>query len=218
MTDIEDTSSPSTKTSSDDFLEETKNNDENTLESSPEDITKLDFIEVDAPKYHPFKPFSNYPVDKATIHSHLPGMILWVFLWYSLGFGKTGCKIMDYFFVFGTLFWLRQIHYRRNEMMGHVDDEWDTLMQMREMVLIFFSIITVFTVFFKNIKSDAGGYDYLVLSIIIIILCVGILWYTIEDTSVMTREIRSIHNTSYTLSILLFMAYMIRTFICPYYN
>ena len=142
-------------------------------------------------------------------------MILFIVLWYVFKFHQTKCILMTIFFWISIFIWLRNINSHRMEMLDHVNEEWTTMLQMRETVIIFLSVIMVFTMFLQNIKKDTTQYDYFVLVTIIFVLCIGVFWYTTEDTSIMARNVRNLYSACQNNAVLLFMAYILKTFICP---
>lgn len=176
-----------------------------------QDLTTIDLIQVQAPKIF----ISGYQIDKSILLSYIPSMILFIVLWYVFKFNQTKCKLMTIFFWISIAIWLRNINAHRMEMLDHVNEEWTTMLQMRETVIIFLSVIMVFTMFLQNIKKDTTPYDYFVLVTIIFILCIGVFWYTTEDTSIMVRNVRNLYSACQNNAVLLFMAYILKTFICP---
>ena len=125
----------------DDLLNEEVENQEQT--DKGEDILKLDYIEYEAPKFY----IGNYPIDQSTVMTFSVGIILWIILYFQLGLNKSDCKLIKPFFIISILFWLSQIHNRRNEKLAHISNESTSKHRARDSTIVILSIIALFTAF-----------------------------------------------------------------------
>jgi hypothetical protein len=178
------------------------------------DILKVDYIEYDAPKFFPFKALgSDYPVDQSTLKIFGTALILWVILIWKLKTKNYNCKPVNVFILLSIVFWLFQIHDRRNEKLSHVSNELTSKHRARDSAIIILSIVAIFTAFsWTNLQPK----DQAILGSSLISLLIGSFWYTSEDNSIQYRSIRNIHIATMTLGILFFMLFIIKDMICPF--
>jgi hypothetical protein len=185
-------------------------------ENNDQDLLKLDVIEYDAPKFFPFKAFgSDYPVDQNTLKVFGTTLIIWLLLIWKLKTKNYNCKLINVFLILSVLFWILQIHDRRNEKLSHVSNELTSKHRARDSAIILLSIVAIFTAFSwtKLIPKDQ-----VILGLSLLSLLIGSFWYTSEDNSIQYRSVRNIHIATMTLGILFFMLFIIKDMICPIYN
>lgn len=186
----------------------------NTNTNGDSDILKVDYIEYDAPKFFPFKALgSNYPIDQSTLKIFGIALILWIIIVKKLDINEYNCKIINVFVIVSILFWILQIHDRRNEKLSHISIESSSLNSARDSTIIILSIVAIFTAFsWTNLQPK----DQAILGYSLISLLIGSLWFTSEDNSLQYRTVRNIHITTMTLGILFFMLFIIKDMICPF--
>lgn len=179
-----------------------------------ESLLKVDYIEYDAPKYFPFKALgSDYPVDKSTLKIFGISLLLWIIIIKKLNINENNCKIINVFIIVTILFWLLQIHDRRNEKLSHISIESSSLNSARDSTIIILSIVAIFTAFsWANLQPK----DQALLGSSLITLLIGSLWFTSEDNSLQYRNVRNIHISTMTLGILFFMIFILKDMICPF--
>ena len=199
----------------DEIIDEVINdNDDN--DDNDSSLLKVDYIEYDAPKFFPFKALgSNYPVDKSTLKIFGIALILWIIIVKKLNIKEDNCKLIKVFVIVSILFWILQIHDRRNEKLSHISIESSSLNSARDSTIIILSIVAIFTAFsWKNLKPK----DQAILGFSLISLLVGSLWFTSEDNSLQYRTVRNIHIATMTLGLLLFALFIVKDMICPFAN
>lgn len=194
----------------DQLIDDTINND--IVDDSS--LLKVDYIEYDAPKYFPFKALgSDYPVDKSTLKIFGISLLLWIIILKKLDINENNCKIIKVFVIVTILFWLLQIHDRRNEKLSHISIESSSLNSARDSTIIILSIVAIFTAFsWANLQPK----DQALLGSSLISLLIGSLWFTSEDNSIQYRSVRNIHIATMTLGILFFMLFILKDMICPF--
>lgn len=175
-----------------------------------EDLLKLDYIEYEAPKFY----IGNYPIDQSTVMTFSVGIILWIILYFQLGLNKSECKLIKPFFIISILFWLSQIHNRRNEKLAHISNESTSKHRARDSTIVILSIIALFTAFSW---SRVQPQDQAILGCSLLALLFGSFWFTHEDTPVLYRNVRNVHVTSIYLGIILFMTFVVKDMMCPYF-
>ena len=189
-------------------IEEEVENQEQEEDGS--DILKLDFIEYEAPKIF----IGNYPIDKSTIMTFSVGILLWIILYFKLGINKVECKLVKPFFIITIIFWILQIHDRRNEKLVHISLESASKHRARESTIVILSIIAIFTAFsWTRLPTQ----DQAILGTSLMALLFGSFWFTSADTSPSYRNVRNVHITSIYLGIFLFMTFVLKDMICPYF-
>lgn len=192
--------------------EEVPDNDNDNGDDS--DILKVDYIEYDAPKFFPFKALgSDYPVDKSTLKIFGIALLLWIIIVKKLDINEYNCKIINVFVIVSILFWILQIHDRRNEKLSHISIESSSLNSARDSTIIILSIVAIFTAFsWTNLQPK----DQAILGSSLISLLIGSFWFTSEDDSIQYRTVRNIHIATMTLGILFFMLFILKDMICPF--
>jgi len=190
--------------------EEITNNDK----GDDSDLLKVDYIEYDAPKFFPFKALgSNYPVDKSTLKIFGIALLLWIIIIKKLDVTEYKCKLINVFIIFSILFWLLQIHDRRNETLSHISNELTSKHRARDSAIIILSIVAIFTAFSWTKLQPK---DQAILGYSLVSLLIGSFWFTSKDESIQYRNVRNIHIGTMTLGILFFMLFIIKDMICPF--
>ena len=197
-------------TKNDELIDDNLNNiDSETTEqrenNDSEEILMKDFIEEPAPKYNIDLFGFKYQVDKSTVHAFMPGMIIYIASFFLMGL-QNDCVGVKITFVLSILFWLVQIHNRRNEQIQHISGESAGRREARNSAIVILSIVSLFTVIGKS-KSP-------ILGVSMMFLIFGSLWFTHEDVPNYYRFARNVYVTSITTSLMMFALYIVKTFLC----
>lgn len=171
-----------------------------------EEILKKDYIEEPAPKYHIDLFGFKYQLDRSTVLTFVPGIIIYIATFVLLGLHNSECIPLKATFVISILFWGLQIHNRRNEKVQHISGESTSKHRARDSTIVILSIMTLFTVLGKS-KSPLLGIG-------ILILIGGSFWYTHEDLPLHYRFARNTYVTCLTTALMMFALYIVQTFIC----
>lgn len=174
-------------------------------QNDSEELLKKDYIEEPAPKYNVDLFGFKYQLDKSTVHTFVPAMVIYVSLFFLLGL-HNDCIGVKITFVLSLVFWFVQIHNRRNEQVQHISGESTSKHRARDSAIVILSIMALFTVLGKNNSPLLGAG--------ILILIVGSFWYTHEDLPLHYRFARNVYVSSLTTALMMFALFIVKNYLC----
>jgi len=171
-----------------------------------ENILKDNFIQVKTTKWF----IGQYKIDPVTLIGHTIGLILWLLIWfYILQMHKNKSIVTKVFFWFSIVFWLRQIHARRNEKLTSILDELRTLDKLKDSIMGLLTAMIILVVFsYQNIT----GFNKKILGLAILIMSIAFTRLNFEDESTTIRKIRNFQQVTFNLGSLVLMIFIINMF------
>ena len=171
-----------------------------------EEILMKDFIEEPAPKYNIDLFGFKYKLDKSTVHTFVPAMIIYIASFFLLGL-QNECTEVKIAFVMSIVLWLVQIHDRRNENVQHISGEAAARREARDSAIVILSIVSLFTVLWRQKSSP-------ILGVGILVLIVGSFWYTHQDIPLHYRFARNVSVASLNTALMMFGLFIVKHYIC----
>lgn len=183
------------------FLEEERNK---TLET--------DFIEKEGAKLYIF----GMKFDQVGLIVNVVAILLWFFIWKYCGLFKLNCKILNVFFVLIVIFRLVQLYVEKDEKTAYITEEQAFVKNVREMSLVVFGatmlLVTVLLYQDNFVITESKRINYLILSIVNILLILSIIALSIPNKANYFRALRigrgMLYNTACFMLITFFLKFL----------